>query len=363
MEKDFEFLKVGMDNNLIDNIPKEELIEYKKKSNRFLSKAKKEAKLEKCFYCGKEKSSFCNSHSIPAFCLKNIATDGYLFYSNKLTKIPLLNDEKGVNQAGTFQIICRECDSKIFQDYENPDNYNKKPTPKMLAQICMKNNLKKISKRLNEYSLYDILAKEEPYIDGIREVMQEVQKMDLKEDIQDFKKAKRLSKKDWDGEYYLFYYEKLNYVVPIAFQSSIALVTDLDGNIINDIYCSKEEHRIEDLQICIFPLKESSIIMMFIDSKNKRYRKFYKQFNKLSPEDKLALVNYIVFLYSEDIFFSKKISDQVLENSNLINTSQQTSVFVTIDKSINAIEESKKIYDLSKRNDIPNLLSEKYKLK
>jgi len=356
MEKDFDFLKVGMNNDIIDEMPKEIAIEYKKKLNKFLSTARKEAKLEKCFYCKEEKSSFCNSHSIPAFCLKNIATDGNLYYSNKLNNIPFIDYEKGVNKSGTFQLICRECDGKIFQEYENPDNYNKEPTPKMLAQIAMKNNLKKISKRLNEYYLYDIVAKEAPHMGGLRDAMQEVEKMDLKEDIQDFEKAKRLSKKNWEGEYYLFYYEKLDYVVPIAFQSSIALVTDLEGNIINDIYCPKEEHRMKDLHICIFPLKDSSVIMMFIDSKHKRYRKFYKQFNKL------ALVNYIIFLYSEDIFFSKEISDEVLENSNLINVAQQTSMFMTIDQSINAIEKAKSIYDLGKRDDIPNLLSKDYKL-
>ena len=363
MEKDFDFLKVGMDNDITNNIPKEILIGYKKKINKFLSTARKESKLQKCFYCKEEKSSFCNSHSIPAFCLKNIATDGNVYYSNKLNNIPFIDYEKGVNKSGTFQLICRECDGQIFQEYENPDNYDKEPTPQMLAQIAMKNNLKKISKRLNEYSLYDILAQGAPYMSNFKDDMQQVEKMDLKEDIQDFEKAKRLSKKNWEDEYYLFYYEKLDYVVPIAFQSSVALVVDLEGNIINDIYCTKETHRIEDLHICVFPLKESSIIMMFIDSKHKRYRKFYKQFKKLSHEQKLALVNYIIFLYSEDIFFSKEIPDEILENQKLINVAQQTSMFMISDRSISAIEEAKTIYDLNKKNDIPNLLSKEYKLR
>ena len=34
MEKDFDFLKVGMDNDITNNIPKEILIGYKKKINK-----------------------------------------------------------------------------------------------------------------------------------------------------------------------------------------------------------------------------------------------------------------------------------------------------------------------------------------
>ncbi len=37
-------------------------------------------------------------------------------------------------------------------------------------------------------------------------------------------------------------------------------------------------------------------------------------------------------------------------------------MFMTIDQSINAIEKAKSIYDLGKRDDIPNLLSKDYKL-
>ena len=94
----------------------------------------------------------------------------------------------------------------------------------------------------------------------------------------------------------LFCYEKLNYVVPVAFQGSITLIVDLDGNIINNIYNKDDKYRTQDVHICIFPLKEKSVVMMFIDSNSKRYRNFYKKFNKLSHNDKLSLINYITTL-------------------------------------------------------------------
>lgn len=339
------------------------IIDYKKKLNGILSEARKSAKMKKCIYCGKETNSFCNSHSIPAFSLKNIATNGELFYSNALIKFPLSDIDKGVNKSGTFQIICRECDSKIFQEYENPNNYENILTPQMVAQIAMKNYLKAISKRLNEYAIYDIVKRNSSDFKGIANCMQDIGNIDLNEYKQGFEKAKRLSKKNWDGEYYVFYYNKLNYVVPIAFQGSVALVVDLDGQVVNDIYCQNPNYHIEDMHICIFPLKDSSIVMMFVDSEFKRYRNFYKNFRKLSPEEKLSVVNYIIFLYSEDIFFSKEIPNDILQNKNLIDISKQTSIALANNPFVNVIEDAKKIYDLSKNNNIPNLLSEKYKLR
>lgn len=58
MEKDFDFLKVGMDNDITNNIPKEILIGYKKKINKFLSTARKESKLQNVFTVKKKKVVF-----------------------------------------------------------------------------------------------------------------------------------------------------------------------------------------------------------------------------------------------------------------------------------------------------------------
>ncbi|CEK34610.1 hypothetical protein UMC2_15661 [[Clostridium] sordellii] len=356
--KNLPFLKLGFPKGLIQNP-----IEDKKKMRRIISESKRLAKKQKCFYCKKEVSSFCNSHSVPAFCLKNISSNGELYTFNALVNSPLFDSKKGVRNSGTFQIICKDCDSKIFQDYENPDNYIQKPTPKMIAQIAMKNYLKLISKRYHEHALYGMTKEINPSSSKMVDLNHKVQEMDLMEYIKSFEKAKRLSKKNWDGEYYLFYYETLDYVVPIAFQSSIALITDLDGQIINDIYYHDISYKLEDLHICILPLKESSVILMFIDSKNKRYRNFYKKFNKLTLEDKLSLINYIIFLYSEEAIFSKDIPNEVLKNKNLINISKQSSNILTTNPFIDPYKALREGYDLNKRNEIPNLLNEKYKLR
>ena len=129
---------------------RDEIIEATKALNKMIKDSRNQAKQSNCYYCGNDCDSFCNSHTLPAFCLRNIAQNGKVFYSNTILDLPLLKDDNGVNEAGTFHLICRDCDSKVFQDYENPDNYKDIPSIKMLAQIDMKNNLKNISKRLME---------------------------------------------------------------------------------------------------------------------------------------------------------------------------------------------------------------------
>ena len=50
---------------------------------------------------------------------------------------------------------------------------------------------------------------------------------------------------------------------------------------------------------------------MFIDDGDKTYRKFYKQLRKLSQDEQLGVINYIIFLYCEDYFLARDISNSV----------------------------------------------------
>lgn len=338
----------------------ENKIEHQKIVNKALSKAKKESKADTCRYCGEKTGSFCNSHTLPAFCLRNIAEGGEVLLSNSLVDFPLMDKENGVKKAGTFQLICRACDSKIFQDYEEPENYEKKPSQKMLAQIAMKNSLKYIAKREYEFSIFNLFDSNHP----LAEAMHEVQKQDLKEYEESYELAKKRSLKSLGEDYYLIHYEKLDYVTPIAFQGNISLVQDFDGKIVNDIFCKDTKYRIMEMHICIFPLKEETVVMMFIDSKyQKRYRSFYKKFKKLLPIDKLSVINYMLFLYSEDIFLSKGIEEAILKNTELIETAQVSGMAISDSEFGTPLDTDRETYNLSKHDKIPNLLSKEYKLR
>ena len=269
------FPKIDVENR------KDDIISASKAINGLIKDSRALAKPAKCYYCDEPCDGFCNSHTLPAFCLRNIAQKGKVFYSNSILDLPTLKNDKGVNESGTFHLICRDCDSKIFQAYENPDNYDEIPTTKMLAQIDMKNNLKNISKRLIELEMYrlmgELIGMSAEWVDA----KSAVSKLDLAEFKNSFFRAKKRDIKPFSGDYYIGFYEKLPYVAPIAFQGTIALIFDLEGNVINNIYNSDAKYKIKNVGVCIFPLEKSSIVMLFVDKDNTRYSKFFRQLRKL----------------------------------------------------------------------------------
>ena len=341
---------------------KQRRIDFKKLQSQLSAKARKDSKPTKCLYCQKLTSKFCNSHSVPASFLKNIAVNGEVYTPNKIIDLPIFDAEKGVNNSGTFKVICRDCDSKIFKEYENPFKYEIKPTDKMIAQIAMKNHLRSIGKRRFEISLYQNMKKElsktqkiNPYINYSLNGMIDISTLDLNEYIKGFKRAKKVIAKNWNNEYYLFYYEKLDYVVPIAFQGEVSLNFDFLGHTINNVYNKSKKYKIQTLHISIFPLKSYSVIMMFIDKNDHRYRSFYKQFKKLEQKEKLAAINFIIFSLSEDIFMSKNVHDACINDENLQKIAGLTSIQFA-DAPVDNNQMLKDSFDFSEMNMIPNFL-------
>ena len=197
-----------------------------------------------------------------------------------------------------------------------------KLTTKMLAQMEIKNNLKNISKRLIEVHLYDLML-------GIGmpdywvESKKQVSHMDLKEYNACFKNGLKRNKKPFEGDYYVPIHIKLPFTIPIAFQGAIALFNDLEGNPINEIHNLNPKYIIESVYLTVLPLKDKSVIIMFIKNGVKRYSRFFKQMKKLTEAEQLSVLNYIVFAYCEDYFISPDISKDSLEK--LIQVAGQTT--------------------------------------
>lgn len=355
----FNFNNIGITKR---ELMAQDVIEFNKLFSQLASKSRKDSKPPHCLYCQQAHNKFCNSHSVPASFLRNIAVDGKVYTTNKIIDLPLSDKEKGVGNSGTFQVICRKCDSEIFKEYENQLNYAEVPTDKMIAQIALKNHLRSISKRRFEIALYNNIKKEiggKAYKDHFADVycneMLRVSNLDLSEYMRDFTYAKKIIERKWLNEHYLFYHEKLDYIVPIAFQGEICLYFDFNGNVINDIYNKSKSYQLQTVHIAIFPMEPHSVIMMFIKKGNNRFRQFYKQFNALELDEKLSTINFIIFSYSEDVFMCKEIHDTFIENENLKKVTGLTSIQLS-ETEITNNDNLKEEYSLTRRNQIPNLL-------
>lgn len=342
--------------NISFDIDKKLTINDKKRINSSISEARKKAKSDKCLICGKEATSFCNSHTIPQFILRNIYGGGKFkgSFFGKTT-------EKGLNQAEVFHCVCEECDRTIFKDYENPNNYNNGIiTQTMMAEIALKISLQMLYKRFNEKALYSKLNEEHP----LRLIEHNLLLGDL--DVEDFINYKDYAIKYLNNKsecgYILQYYRKLDYITPYAFQGLMGVVCDLEGNIINDTYNFDQYYHIQFLNICVFPFKDYSLVFCFTRKRDTRYNRFFKQFNKLTEDDKLALVNYLIFRYNENIVISDLASKEIINDASLKEISLKSDIYFKFPWiTTKDLCKNKEGYKIDYQS-VTNLLSQKYKI-
>ena len=154
-------------------------------------KAQRDAKPTECILCGQRKTSFCNSHSIPQMVLRNIAEKGRVLEANALIGFEILDIGKGVNNSGTFYFICNDCDSKYFQDYENPENLLHRPTDRMMAEIALKDTLIQLYKRRIELKLFDSLQEKTGGYENF-ELLRQIKQLDIDEYNEEISFYKRI---------------------------------------------------------------------------------------------------------------------------------------------------------------------------
>ncbi len=331
-------------------------VQLRKKYTRVIKKARERSKPDSCILCGKEKTSFCNSHSVPSMVLRNIAQDGKLLYVNSLIGFEMIDSEKGVNNSGTFHIICKDCDNTFFQDYENLDSLLSKPTDIMLAEIALKNTLLQYSKRLLEIELFKELQNEVGMFDNY-EALNHLQKLDLRDYSEEIAFYKGLIDNNNSGGFQILFWEKLPYKTPIAIQSCIALPKDMENNIVNDIYDMSYKVRMEDMHLCVFPLEKETVVLAFYHKRDRKYRKLRHQFNSVSEERIIKYINWLIIKYTENYYISKEIED-ILADKNLKELSQDNNDLPSLGM-VN-LETLLKGYKGIGVDEIPNLLSSEF---
>lgn len=339
--------------------------EKKIKLNEMIRKSRQEAKMNSCVYCGKKTTKLCYSHTVPKFILNKINDNGMIYNSNAynhLGMLDVLKKENGVGEAGTFRMICQDCDSRIFQEYEDETKISQQPTNKIMTEIALKNVLKIWSKRNIEICLYNEIqnmAPFTPYYD-IAAHHNMINDIDLAEIKQDFKRCRTILEKNLKSGMKLMFWHKCNYVVPLAFQGPICLYGDLNGLIINNIYDYSTDLVMQYIHICVFPLEKESVIMIFYHKDDTNYKAFERQFNKLNIEDKLRLISFIIFNYSEDFFVSKNANDSLKNNPLLYVTMENNCNILADDIDDLKKQEIQKAHELQNYKDFPNLLGSEF---
>lgn len=340
-----------------------DVIEVRKKVNKMLSEARKKAKSKKCILCGKEQSSFCNSHSVPQMCLRPIADKGKVLHASLAMgfDIGVVDLDGGVNKSGTFNYICRECDAKFFQDYENPDNIIQPPTDKILAEIAVKNMLLQLNKRDIELELLDIKQQELGIYEN-PDKLSELKTLDQKEYQEEVLFHQDIANNNKEGGYQILFWEVLPYKVPIATQSAMVLPYDMEGDILNDVGNMDKSVRMQYVHIAVLPLEKKSVVLAFYHKRDKIYRRLRHQINTTSREKVLQYINYLIFEHTENVYFSKTIEEELKNNKMIEKVSQEANGLPTFGHlSVDNIFGMD--YEAVKPEDIPNFLDESWAIK
>lgn len=334
-------------------------IEIRKRLCRYINESHQRSKPSKCIICGKSITALCNSHSIPQFVLRNLTKDGKVINAALALDLNIVNQEDGIKRSGTFSLICRECDNRVFSHYEDENALLQTPNNIIMAEIAMKNSLQQISKRNVEIELYALLQEETKRIEG-KETLDTIQGLDIRDYLFDYRRSKKIIDKGLKSGYILLFSTLLPYVVPIAAQTGITLVHDLQGNIVNDIFDMSSNIRMQSLHCCIFPLQNSTRIALFHHKDDRNYVHFDKQFERLNIEEQLKYINYILFQYSENYFASIEIKEELLHNDNLKKLCRENYGMPNLGfvEMPNIFEQ----YTTVSIEDIPNFLHEKYKI-
>ena len=309
--------------NLLEDI---DTIPYRKQINDRMREAQRKVKPEKCILCGKPQNGYCNSHSVPQMILRNIAQDGKVLQANALIDIEVIDKENGINKSGTFYMICDECDHIYFRDYENPENLHEKPTDRMMAEIALKNTLIKLYKQMTAKELITSLQRETGRIKHF-EIYSEATGLDIRDYREEIDLYKSIINNDDTGCFQILFWKKLPYVTPIAAQTMFALPEDLNGGKLNDIYDFSKDIRMEEIHVCVFPLEDETIVLVFCHKKDRKCKALLRQFKMRTDAEDLQYINWMVFKYSEDYFMSKSILPVVQADQKLQRISQDDAGF------------------------------------
>lgn len=324
----------------------------------FLKEARQSSKPSECILCGKQLGRPCKSHSLPQFVLKHIASSGHVFTANAALKWQILDDSKGIKDFETFLTICRDCDSKYFSEYENPDNWLNEPSGTMLSQIALKNFLHMRSKRLQEVALYDMLLQKVGFDFG----RQFVSKIDQDDYERSIRMLRREARKPASSVYEVDYFAMLPYKVPLAFQDPIAMVSGFEGALINNIYNLDPSYQIQELHLSVFPLEKTSAVLCFTNRKHKRYRNFFREVRRLSLDEQLAVIQYLILVYAESPAFSDSIPESFFKDENVISAMAQESTMFGegIPDLARDTKHAQNAYSCERAFSLPNLLTEAY---
>lgn len=292
-----------------------------KSTSEFLKGVHASAKQDHCILCGKRIDSTCNSHVVPKFVLKEIAEDGMISYGHifhKL-KVPWVEKTTGINNAYTFRLICKDCDKKVFRDYENPENilnfdsFSPQLQKQILCQMSLKAHLSHCQTKYNRLISKDIATGGKAHELEEQGILTP-ERIDLIEHFE-YIDAIRKSEKTNKNPFRILYNNLLNYKTDFATQTVICFIYDLKGRKIFDPNNLSLDNKCSYFYLMILPVKNHTRILFYTEEKwTWRVETLIKQFEDLSEDDKLHFLFVSLIVHDQEFYVRPSKAKEIIKN-------------------------------------------------
>lgn len=312
---------------------KEEDISFNKTFNKRIYEANRMGVLSKCSLCGKDITGRANSHSIPQSILKNIKTDGHYCQITCAVADGLVfgpfgrMNRTGLNNTGTFHLLCKECENRTFINYENltllesvATQGSQLLTDTVLAEIMLKSALREKHKKELSKNLTTI----------VNEMLNEENKnwntstladeLNLCEYSHYIERCVKIINDELTNQFNVFYFDVLDHQSHYACQTLLAIQKTVTNKAINNVYNYDPNYNIALSQFVVFPLKEKTICLGYcLKEDEERLMPFIDYINDLSILPKRKLFQSTLFLYSEEIFTNEMSIKELIKDKISLN--------------------------------------------
>ena len=298
-------------------------IQFKQKLSELQKYVEQLSKPTYCVTCGKKMTSFCNSHVVPQFILKEIAECGMIYYGQSLHKEnEFFPTKTGIKNAFTFKLICKDCDKRLFSNYEMPevitdfDNFSYEKKKLVLLEMAIKTHLSHINTKLKMHNLEVAVN---PEMVGIMEMLKQPTtfQIDISEHF-DYLHSLSKFRKGTTFPFEILFNKLYDYQTSIATQTLISYIYDLNGQQLYNPYNLSDSVITRYFYLVIFPYKNKTRVLFYIEKKNKYLvQKIIDQFNGLEDEEKLHFLFISLIIFDEQFYLSPALHEKIIKDKKL----------------------------------------------
>lgn len=126
----------------------------------------------------------------------------------------------------------------------------------------------------------------------------------------------------------------------------------------------RTEQIIIAVQNCLISIKIGSVVFAFYNKADTEYDSFVNQFNELDDDEKMRIISYIIYEYSEDMLTAKKFPHRTWFLNKMEVTFRETTEIFALSKEMAQEMQREKVKALQNiEKDFPCILSEKFAVK